>query len=91
MIRDRNNTRTNTKEEEQSLCLHISVKTVYIYVTTYSLFHSIKRIQFTSDIAATIRIKRIRPNGTFQDFKVLLFSVHISYGKGKYLNQTGFF
>ena len=23
--------------------------------------------------------------------KFLLFSAHISYGKGKYLNQTGFF
>ena len=23
--------------------------------------------------------------------KILLFSPHISYGKGKYLNQTGFF
>ena len=23
--------------------------------------------------------------------QVLLFSAHISYGKGKYLNQTGFF
>ena len=25
------------------------------------------------------------------DFLPLLFSAHISYGKGKYLNQTGFF
>ena len=24
-------------------------------------------------------------------FRIVLFSAHISYGKGKYLNQTGFF
>ena len=24
-------------------------------------------------------------------FLILLFSAHISYGKGKYLNRTGFF
>ena len=37
----------------------------------------------------------IDKNPKFSNFKdfmlVLLFSAHISYGKGKYLNQTGFF
>ena len=31
-------------------------------------------------------------NTFFAEWQALLiFSVHISYGKGKYLNQTGFF
>ena len=49
------------------------------------------RWQYTRARSLFSRDFKISSNSETDSARKLLFSAHISYGKGKYLNQTGFF